>query len=162
MKVTFFCISLHLDSQYLCLWVSKSRHCMPWKPPLCVYKIQAEGVYRIGWKWTKKEKKRYSAKNFLATFQNMAVLVPQMVKNLPEMAGDRGSIPGLGSSPGEGNGNPLQYSCPENPMDRDPGGLQSMGPQWVRHDLETEQQQQSPNTSSTLPLLAATSEAHAP
>ena len=34
--------------------------------------------------------------------------------------GDLGSIPGLGISPGEGNGNPLQYSCPENPMD---GGI---------------------------------------
>ena len=35
-------------------------------------------------------------------------------------AGDSGLIPGLGSSPGEGNGNPLQYSCLENPMDRGP------------------------------------------
>ena len=33
-------------------------------------------------------------------------------------AGDAGSIPGLGRSPGGGNGNPLQYSCLENPMDR--------------------------------------------
>ena len=33
-------------------------------------------------------------------------------------AGDPGSIPGLGRYPGEGNGNPLQYSCLENPMDR--------------------------------------------
>ena len=33
-------------------------------------------------------------------------------------AGDPGSIPGLGGSSGEGNGNPLQYSCLENPMDR--------------------------------------------
>ena len=33
-------------------------------------------------------------------------------------AGDSGSIPGLGRSPGEGNGNPLQYSCLGNPMDR--------------------------------------------
>ena len=44
-----------------------------------------------------------------------------MVKNLPAKAGevrDAGSIPGLGRSPGEGNGNPLQYSCLENPMDR--------------------------------------------
>ena len=32
-------------------------------------------------------------------------------------AGDRGLIPGSGRSPGEGNGNPLQYSCLENPMD---------------------------------------------
>ena len=41
-----------------------------------------------------------------------------MVKNLPANAGDMGSIPGLGKSPGGGNGNPLQYSCLENPMDR--------------------------------------------
>ena len=33
-------------------------------------------------------------------------------------AGDQGSIPGSGRSPGEGNGNPLQYSCLENPTDR--------------------------------------------
>ena len=33
-------------------------------------------------------------------------------------SGDPGSIPGMGRSPGEGNGNPLQYSCLENPMDR--------------------------------------------
>ena len=41
-----------------------------------------------------------------------------VVKNLPASAGDVGSIHGLGMSPGEGNGNPLQYSCLENPMDR--------------------------------------------
>ena len=44
-----------------------------------------------------------------------------MVKNLPANAGDTGdtsSIPGLGRSPGEGNGNPLQCSWLENPMDR--------------------------------------------
>ena len=41
-----------------------------------------------------------------------------MVKNPPVDAGDTCLIPGTGSSPGEGNGNPLQYSCPENPMDR--------------------------------------------
>ena len=41
-----------------------------------------------------------------------------VVKNLPAMAGDTGLIPGLGRSPGEGNGNPLQYSCLENPMGR--------------------------------------------
>ena len=43
------------------------------------------------------------------------------VKNLPANAGDirnTGLIPGSGRSPGEGNGNPLQYSCLENPMDR--------------------------------------------
>ena len=42
----------------------------------------------------------------------------QMVKNLPANAGDAGSIPGSGRSPGEGDGYPLQYSCLENPMDR--------------------------------------------
>ena len=41
-----------------------------------------------------------------------------VVKNLPANAGDPGSMPGLGRSPGEGNGNPLQYSCLGNPMDR--------------------------------------------
>ena len=41
-----------------------------------------------------------------------------VVKNLPANAGDAGSISGLGRPPGEGNGNPLQYSCLRNPMDR--------------------------------------------
>ena len=45
-------------------------------------------------------------------------LVAQMVKASAYNAGDLGSIPGLGGSPGEGNGNPLQHSCLENPMDR--------------------------------------------
>ena len=40
------------------------------------------------------------------------------VKNLPANVGDMVSIPGSGRSPGEGNGNPLQYSCLENPMGR--------------------------------------------
>ena len=43
-----------------------------------------------------------------------------MVKNLPAThSGDLGSIPGLGRSPGEGNDNPLQYSCLENPRETD-------------------------------------------
>ena len=41
-----------------------------------------------------------------------------LVKNLPASAGYTDSIPGLGRSPGEGNGNPLQYSSLGNPMDR--------------------------------------------
>ena len=41
-----------------------------------------------------------------------------MVKNLPPKEGDSGSIPGSVRSPGGGNGNPLQYSCLGNPMDR--------------------------------------------
>ena len=49
-----------------------------------------------------------------------------MVKNPPANAGDTRDgclIPGLGRSPGEGHGNPLQYSCLENPMAEEPGGL---------------------------------------
>ena len=46
-----------------------------------------------------------------------------MVKNLPGNVGDAGSIPGLGRSPGEGNGNLLQYSGLGNPMDEKPGRL---------------------------------------
>ena len=42
-----------------------------------------------------------------------------MVKNLPANAGDVSLIPALGKSPGEGNGNLFQYSCLENPMDRE-------------------------------------------
>ena len=51
----------------------------------------------------------------------MVPAVVLVVKNLPASAGDVTdlcSIPGLGRSPGEGNGNPLQYSCLGNPMDR--------------------------------------------
>ena len=49
-------------------------------------------------------------------------------------AGELGLIPGLGRSPGVRHGNPLQYSCLENPKTEEPGKLQSMGLQRVRHD----------------------------
>ena len=53
-------------------------------------------------------------------------------------AEDLGLIPGLGRCPGEGNGNPLQYSCSENSMDRGPGGLQSsLWGHRVGHDRAT-------------------------
>ena len=58
-----------------------------------------------------------------------------IVKNPPANAGaeeDSGLIPGLGRSPGKGHGNPLQYSCLENPEEVD--GLQSMGLQRVGHN----------------------------
>ena len=48
----------------------------------------------------------------------MGFQVTQVVKNLSANVGDKGSIPGSGRSPGGGNGNSLQYSCLENPMDR--------------------------------------------
>ena len=48
------------------------------------------------------------------------ILSPNLINKSPDNAdaGDTGLIPGLGRSPGEGNGNPLQYSCLENPMGR--------------------------------------------
>ena len=52
-------------------------------------------------------------------------------------AGDLGSIPGLGRSPGEGNGNPLQYSCLENPMD---GGTWLGYSPWGRKESDTTEQ----------------------
>ena len=67
-----------------------------------------------------------------------AAQVALMVKNPPANAGDirdAGLVPGSGRCPGGGHGNPLQYSCLENPMDR--GALQSTvhGVTRVRHDL---------------------------
>ena len=62
-----------------------------------------------------------------------ASLVAQSVKNPPVMqktacsVGDLGSIPGLGRSPGEGNGNTLQYFSWSIPWTEEPGGLQFMG-----------------------------------
>ena len=52
-------------------------------------------------------------------------------------AGDAGSIPGSGRSPGGGNGNPLQYNCLENPMNRGIWGATVHGVARVRHDLAT-------------------------
>ena len=56
-----------------------------------------------------------------------------MVKNLPVNAGDTGSIPGLGRSPGEGNGAPLQYSCLGNAMEW--GSLEGYSP-WGHKELD--------------------------
>ena len=61
-----------------------------------------------------------------------------MVKNPPANSGDirdTGSIPGFGRSPGGGHGNPLQYSCLENPMDR---GAWRATVHWVTESDTTE------------------------
>ena len=69
---------------------------------------------------------------------NWDSLVAHRVKRLPAMWEAPGSIPGSGRSPGEGNGNPLQYSCLENPTDRGAWpAIQSMGSQRVGHDWAT-------------------------
>ena len=72
------------------------------------------------------------------------MLVAQSVKNMPAMqeaacnAGDWGLLfPGWGRSPGEGNGNPLQYSCLGNPMDRGDWQATGHGVARIGHDLLT-------------------------
>ena len=64
-----------------------------------------------------------------------------VVKNPPANEGDTGSIFGLGRYPEEENGNPLQYSCLENSMDRKAWWLQSMDLQKSQKDSATKQQQ---------------------
>ena len=64
-----------------------------------------------------------------------------VVKNPPANAGDASSVPGLERSPGEGNDNPLQYSCLGNSMDRGPWWATVHGVARVGHDSGTEQQQ---------------------
>ena len=61
-----------------------------------------------------------------------------MVKTSAYNAGDLGSIPGLGRSTGEGNGNLFQYSCLENPMDRGAWQATVHGVARVRHGTVTE------------------------
>ena len=58
-------------------------------------------------------------------------------KELACNMGELGSSPALRRSPGEGNGNPVQYTCLENSMTEEPGELQSMGLQRVRHNWAT-------------------------
>jgi len=64
-----------------------------------------------------------------STHNNLARGLPWWLrgkKNSPANAGDAGSIPGLGRSPGEGNGYRLLYSCLGKPMEKDPGRLKLM------------------------------------
>ena len=72
-----------------------------------------------------------------------------MVKNLPADAGGLGSTPGLGGTPGKGNGNPLQYSCLGNPMDRRGWRPTVQGVARVGHDLATK----PPPTGRSWPVL---------
>ena len=73
------------------------------------------------------KKKRYS----LLTFLKYSSVSKEFACN----AGDLGLIPRLGRSPGKGNGNPLQYSCQENPMDRGAWWATVYGVSRVGHDL---------------------------
>ena len=71
-------------------------------------------------------------------------------------AGDLGSIPESGRSAGGGHGNPLQYSCLENPMDGGAWWATSMGSQTIRHDWATKHKH---NTDLTQSLTHLTAEA---
>ena len=78
---------------------------------------------------------KYKAQLCLYFIDSILLKCGSEVKASASNAGDLGSIPGLGRSPGEGNGNPLKYSCLENPMDGESHGrLQSTGLQRVGHD----------------------------
>ena len=72
---------------------------------------------------------------------NNVILGGTVVKNPPVNAGDASSIPGVGRSPGGGNGYPLQYSCLKNSMTEEPGRLQSVGSQRVSYDSVIEHMQ---------------------
>ena len=71
----------------------------------------------------------------------MTSLVAQTVKASAYNAGHPSSIPGSGRSPGEGDGNLLQYSCLENPKDRGAWGATVHGVARVGHDSVTKQQE---------------------
>ena len=80
-----------------------------------------------------------------------------VVKNLPANAGDirdMGLIPGLGKSPGKGHGNPHQYSCQENPMDRGAWRATVLGvsKRWTRlKQLSTHTHTHTPVSTTTIP-----------
>ena len=87
-------------------------------------RLQSMESQRVGHDWA------HASFNLRDKFFQVAL----MVKNLPANAGDMSLNQGWGRSPGGGDGNSVQYCCLEKPMDRQPGGLQSMGSQTVRHD----------------------------
>ena len=78
----------------------------------------------------------------IINFNSQYVLIyksSSAIKNPPANAGDIGSLPGLGRYPGEGSGNPLQYSCLGNPMDRGSWGVTVYGITKSPHNLATKQ-----------------------
>ena len=80
--------------------------------------------------------------HLMNTISTLGFCGGSLEKNLPSKAGDVGSIPMSGRSPGEGNGSSLQYSCLGNPMDRGDWHTTVHGVEKrVRHDLATKQQQ---------------------
>ena len=71
-----------------------------------------------------------------------------MGKDCSSNAGEAGLIPGFGRSPEGGNGNPVQYSCLGNPMDREAWGLQSRESQRVGYNGVTKQTSHQPQAEA--------------
>ena len=81
------------------------------QPPDILYKLLSRSIWRS---WRRKPSQRWTGQGFPGGPEGKASACH---------AGDVGSIPGSGRSPGEGNDYPLQDSCLENPLDEEPGGL---------------------------------------
>ena len=98
-------------------------------------RLQSTGSQRVGHDWAT------SLSFFLSLYYKEGFPGGSLVKNPPANAEDAGSIPRLGRSPGEGNGNLLQYSCLGNPMDRGAWRATTHGvTKRVRHNLAIKQQ----------------------
>ena len=102
-------------TQWMWVWASSGRWWRTGKSGM----LLSMGLQRVGHDWATEQQQRIC----------WGFLGGSVVNNMPANAGDAGLIPGSGRSPGEGNGNPLRYSCLGNPMDRAAGGLQNMGSQ---------------------------------
>ena len=98
-------------------------------------RLQSTGSQRVGHDWAT------SLSFVLSLYYKEGFPGGSLVKNPPANAEDAGSIPRLGRSPGEGNGNLLQYSCLGNPMDRGAWRATTHGvTKRVRHNLAIKQQ----------------------
>ena len=111
------------------VWVSSGSWWWTGKPGV----LQSMGLGRVGHNWA-------TELNWTEglTLYYILILRPYLgfhggseVKASASSAGDPGLIPGSGRSPGKGNGKPLQYSCLENPMDREATGSQRVGHDWA-------------------------------
>ena len=101
-------------------------------------------------------------KLFLKLFDRFICFLPRgsVIKHLPANAEDMGSIPGLGRFSGEENGNPYPVFLPGKSHRQEPGRLQSMGSQIVKHDLATKEQHSARYCQGIYRYLSASS--HSP
>ena len=120
MSVHAFCPVFKSGFSFSCCWVLRGL-CIFWirvfyqDMVLQIFSSSLRLVFLSSWPllFVNKILFEYSTYSFIWASQ-----VAQLVKNPPANAGNTGSVPGLERSPGEGNSNPLQYSCLGNPMDR--------------------------------------------